>query len=367
MVGCDGGKSSARAAVGVLDQHCRIPPPAGSQGCRIKPSDGRSGGFADVGLALDALGGRAALAVQGQPGQQPVTQGVEAGMRPRTTARTRPVNLQYESGTRISEKGAVVFRGRISPPQHVVPDVDGDANAELEDVIPPSLRSGVAGRPKAMAGCSPAPVWTTVARALASVGSTAGEDRSGPQDKSMPMKTGRTRQSSRAIRNDMTSRRHSPSFRQACQPQSSQNVSPPGAILGRPSWVGFGQPPGDLRGVSELPVGDLADAPARGVKSYGRAPVIDFQPRGAPGHKPCQRAKEGEDRDSGQCRCKGLHEEACISAPGWMILTSCRSGRTSRTGHKPFDSRSSLIATSAEARSRPFSMSETCARERRPI
>gem|GEM_PF-6636318 len=355
MVGCDGGKSSARAAAGVLDQRCRIPPPAGSQGCRLKPSGGRSRGFADVGLALRALGGRAALAVQAQPRQQAMTQGGQtcaaaAAIQPRTAARTRPVNLRYEAGTLFSESGAVVCCVQETAAQHVIPDVGGDANDVLKNVIPPSLRSGVAGRPEAMAGCSPAPVWTTVARASASVGSTAGEDRSGPP-RSIPMKIGAGHIQSRAAERVMSPRRHAPRCRQSCHPQPSQKFSPPGAILGRPLPVGFSQPSRDLRGITVLQLGDLPEGVALfEMKPEGLSPVVAlrqpegdiYQSRRTP--NPTTRDREDEpgresansitDHPSKYADPRHAALSACIAAPQQRTpLFEGRAGPTVKVGH----------------------------------
>ena len=123
MVGCDGGKPPARTASGDHDQRCRNPPPAGSQGCRPViepgPSGGRSGCFANMGLALITLGGRAAFSVQAKPRQELVTEGGEtraaaSAEQPRTAAQARPVNLRDESGTVVNQTGAVVERGALA-------------------------------------------------------------------------------------------------------------------------------------------------------------------------------------------------------------------------------------------------------------
>ena len=203
MVGCDGGKPSARTASGDHDQRCRNPPPAGSQGCRPViepgPSGGRSGCFANMGLALITLGGRASFSVQAQPRQELVTEGGEtrataSAEQPRTAAQARLVNLRDESGTVVNQTGALVERGALAAAQHCVPTWTGDA--VLDGGVPPptsaravrasaagrsiaggdpcvensegrspsSLRRGTAGMAVATTGLSPAPVRLTVAR-----------------------------------------------------------------------------------------------------------------------------------------------------------------------------------------------------------
>ena len=158
MVGCDGGKPSARAASGDHDQRCRNPPPAGSQGCRPViepgPAGGRSGCFANLGLALITLGGRATFSVQTQPRQELMTEGgktraAASAEQPRTAAQARLVNLRDESGTVVNQTGALVERVALAAAQHCVPAWTGDA--VLDGGVPPptsarAVRASAAGR-----------------------------------------------------------------------------------------------------------------------------------------------------------------------------------------------------------------------------
>ncbi|KAK0351130.1 hypothetical protein LTR94_026213, partial [Friedmanniomyces endolithicus] len=105
MIGFDGGQRFPFAASGVLDQRCRIPPPAGSQGCRQRPSGGRSECSANVGLALITLGDRSSLAVQAEPREELMAKGGEtraaaSNERRQSAAQTGLVKKWDESGTR---------------------------------------------------------------------------------------------------------------------------------------------------------------------------------------------------------------------------------------------------------------------------
>lgn len=82
MVGLNEGKRAARAVAGVVAGVVapprRIPSPASCGGGSIRPLGGLTG-LADVGGARLALGGPAALAVQGEALQQLAQQGLQAG------------------------------------------------------------------------------------------------------------------------------------------------------------------------------------------------------------------------------------------------------------------------------------------------
>lgn len=274
MVGCDGGKPSARAATGDHDQRCRIPPPAGSQGCRPViepgPSGGRSGCFADVGLALITLGVRPSFPVQAKPRQELVTEGgksraAASAEQPRTAVQARLVNLRDESGTVLNQTGAVAEEGALAAAQHCVPAWTGDA--VLDEGVPPptgaaavpasaagrssagedpdveisgkdapsSLRRGTAGMAGTTTGRSPTPVRLTVARGATQRRSDA--PRSTPRKTSLggaaaissriwTASSGVTSSPKRAT-GETNGRMHRPALEQSCHAQSSQRDCPP--------------------------------------------------------------------------------------------------------------------------------------------
>lgn len=409
MVGCDGGQPSARAATGDHDQRCRIPPPAGSQGCRPviepEPSGGRSGCFADVGLALITLGVRPSFPVQAEPRQELVTEdgkprAAASADQPRRAAQARPVNLRDESGTVLNQTGAVAEEGALAAAQHCVPAWTGDA--VLDEGVPPptgaaavpasaagrsragedpdvefserdapsSLRRGTAGMAGTTTGRSPAPVRLTVARLMARNPWSSREYRSrkdgaassSASSSNSACDIGRQRVAS----GDAKGLRQKPTPWQSGQAQSSQKPPPPRAILQRPCPVGLSKPLRDLARISAKLFSDLTVGPVLLVKADGEALGARVVYR--LGNGPEQTCDQGGG-GNGRSRRDGLER---LQADTWLSLgvrmtrTSCRSGRVSATGHRPRDKRSRRIATSAEARSRPLSMSATCPRDLRP-
>lgn len=407
MVGCDGGKPSARAATGDHDQRCRIPPPAGSQGRRPViepgPSGGRSGCFADVGLALITLGRRASLAVQAKPRQEPVTEGREAraagsAEQARAAAQVRPVNFRDESGTVVIQTGAMAEEGALATAQHCVPAWKGDA--VLDEGVPPptgaaavpasaagrssagedpdveisemdapsSLRRGTAGMAGTTTGRSPAPVRLTVARLKARNPWSSREYRSGwgravsssASSSSSAPDSGKPR----SAMGDAKGLRQKPTPWQSGQAQSSQKSPPPTAILQRPCSISFGEPLSDFLRMAAQLLGNLPVGPVLRVEPNGDAlkPGRRLRLQVPPDQPALQGACHGRDTEEHPSD----HADTWLSVGARMTRTSCRSGRVSATGHSPRDRRSSRIATSAEARSRPLSMSATCPRDLRP-
>lgn len=398
MVGCDGGKPSARAATGDHDQRCRNPPPAGSQGCRPViepgPSGGRSGCFADVGLALITLGVRPSFSVQAQPRQEQVTEGgkaraAAAAEQPRAAAQARLVNLRDESGTVVNQTGAVEEEGALAAAQHCVPAWTGDA--VLDEGVPPptgaaavpasaagrssagedpdveiserdapsSLRRGTAGMAGTTTGRSPAPVRLTVARLMARNPWSSREYRSrwdgaassSASSSNSACDIGRQRVAS----GDAKGLRQKPTPWQSGQAQSSQKSPPPRAILQRPCPVGFSKPLRDLTRVPAELFSDLTVGPIQGMEADGEAlgaRVID-----RPGNGPEQPCRESSGRESDHScrRLKQHHALTCRSVVDRITWTSCRSGRRVETGTAPKEIRSTVIAKSVGHRSTPRS------------
>lgn len=398
MVGCDGGKPSARAATGDHDQRCRIPPPAGSQSCRPViepgPSGGRSGCFADVGLALITLGVRRSFPVQAEPRQELVTEGgkpraAASAEQPRTAAQARPVNLRDESRTVLNQTGAVAEEGALAAAQHCVPAWMGDA--VLDEGVPPptgaaavpasaagrssagedpdveisekdapsSLRRGTAGMAGTTTGRSPTPVRLTVARFKARNPWSSREYRSrwdgaassSASSSNSACDIGRQRVAS----GDAKGLRQKPTPWQSGQAQSSQKSPPPRAILQRPCPVGFSKPLRDLARISAELFSDLTVGPIQGMEADGEAlgaPVID-RPGKMP-EEPCG-VSSGRESDHSCRRLKQHHAPACSSAVDRITRTSCRSGRRVETGTAPKEIRSTVIAKSVGHRSTPRS------------
>lgn len=411
MVGCDGGKPSARAATGDHDQRCRNPPPAGSQGCRPViepgPSGGRSGCFADVGLALITLARCASLAVQGKPGQKPMAErgqpsAAASAERPRPAAQAGFVNLRDESGTFGNQTGAMVRNGVLAALQHVVPAAGG-GDAILREVAPSPSWRGSAGMADAATGLSLSPVRRSVAAARLwarnvwsarlncksgsvlvprpvgfittrtssgppgsypiQIGTVAGVASSSASSSSSACDKGRPR----AATGDANGRRQKPTLWQSGHTQSSQKSPPPADTLDHPVYIGFSEPAGDFAGVAAKLFGDLPVGPVLCVEADGQA--LETSGINRLGDRPEQAGDQsrGCKRTCHADKLEAHHAEARPSGCGRTTRTSWRSGRVSRTGHCPADIRSSLMATSADALSLPFSMSETWARERRPI
>ena len=400
MVGCDGGKPSARAATGDHDQRCRIPPPAGSQGCRPViepgPSGGRSGCFADVGLALITLGGRASLAVQAKPRQEQVTEGREAraagsAEQARAAAQVRPVNFRDESGTVVIQTGAMAEEGALAAAQHCVPAWTGDA--VLDEGVPPptgaaavpasaagrsiagkdpdveiserdapsSLRRGTAGMAGTTTGRSPAPVRLTVARGATERRSDT--PRSTPRNTSFggaaaisskiwTASNGVISSPRRAI-GETNGRMHRPAAKQSCQAQSSQMSPPPSGILLRLRPVSFGEPLSDFAGLTVEVVGDLTVGPVLCVEPNGDAfqPGRRLQPQFPPEQPDLQGACRGRDTEEHP----NNHADTWLSVGARMTRTSWRSGRKVATGTSPKEMRSTVIARSVGHRSTPRS------------
>lgn len=304
MVGCDGGKPPARTAAGVHDQRCRNPPPAGSQGCRPVagpgPSGGRSGCFADVGLALITLARGPSLAVQGEPGQKAAKKGGQARAatsadQARASAKACFVNLRDESGTVVNQSGAVAGIERDPAAQHDVPSVGGDAVGILERVAPSSRLVG-AGLVRATTELSPTPVRRSVAAAsgkpndgmssglwvqgpgTASAGVRASprKTRLGGADASSSsswMASSGVRSSPSRATGDTNGRMQMPAAWHSCQPQSSQKPPPPISMSGTAGPVFAGQPADDLARVAIEFVGDLTVRPALAVEGDGQSPA----------------------------------------------------------------------------------------------
>ena len=407
MVGCDGGKPSARAATGDHDQRCRIPPPAGSQGCRPViepgPSGGRSGCFADVGLALITLGVRPSFPVQAEPRQELVTEGSKpraaaSARRPRTSAQARPVNLRDETGTVLNQTGAVAEEGALAAAQHCVPAWTGDA--VLDEGVPPptgaaavpasaagrssagedpdveisekdapsSLRRGTAGMAGTTTGRSPTPVRLTVARFKARNPWSSREYRSGwgraVSSSASSSSSARDSGKPRSAMGDANGLRQKPTPWQSGQAQSSQKSPPPSAILERSYPVGFSEPVRDFARFATKLLRDLAMGPVSGVEAIRSA--LMARQRHLPDMGPEKPGLQDEERGPDDQYDPACHAEGRFSACTRTTRTSWRSGRVSATGHSPRDRRSSRIATSAEARSRPLSMSATWPRDLRP-
>ncbi|MET3781761.1 hypothetical protein ABIC32_002413 [Brevundimonas sp. 1080] len=407
MVGCDGGKPSARAATGDHDQRCRIPPPAGSQGCRPViepgPSGGRSGCFADVGLALITLGGRASLAVQAKPRQEPVAEGREAraatsAEQARAAAQVRPVNFRDESGTVLNQTGAVAEEGALAAAQHCVPAWTGDA--ALDEGVPPptgaiavpasaagrssagedpdveiserdapsSLRRGTAGMAGTTTGRSPAPVRLTVARLKARNPWSSREYRSGwgRAVSSSASSSNSARDSGRpkSAMGDANGLRQKPTPWQSGQAQSSQKSPPPTAILQRPRSISFREPLSDFVWIAAQLLGDLTLGPILRVEADGEAPEA--------GRRLRLRVPPAQPDVPCQCRHACGHAYPAHHADTWlpvgarMTRTSWRSGRVSQTGHNPSVIRSIAMAISAVGVRDPFSYPEICAFDRSP-
>lgn len=396
MVGCDGGKPSARAATGDHDQRCRIPPPAGSQGCRPViepgPSGGRSGCFADVGLALITLGGRTSLTVQAKPRQEPVTQGREAraarsAEQARAAAQVRPVNFRDESGTVVIQTGAVAEEGALAAVQHCVPAWTGDA--VLDEGVPPatgaaavptsaagrssagedpdveisemdapsSLRRGTAGMAGTTTGRSPAPVRLTVARLKARNPWSSREYGSGwgraVSSSASSINSARDSGKPRSAMWDANGLRQKPTPWQSGQAQSSQKSPPPTAILQRPCSISFGEPLSDLVRMAAQLLGDLPVGPILRVEPNGDALK--------PGRRlrlqvpPDQPALQGACHDRNAEEHPSDHADTRLSAGARMTRTSWRSGRKVATGTSPKEMRSTVIARSVGHRSTPRS------------
>ena len=122
MVGFDGGKGATRAAAGVVAPPRRIPSPTSCGGGSIRPLGGLAG-LADVVGALLALGGPAALAVQGEPLQKLAQQGVHA--RRKGATRQGFVKPRNESETVLGRLGRLRGQGGEGPRQHRVPANSG--------------------------------------------------------------------------------------------------------------------------------------------------------------------------------------------------------------------------------------------------
>jgi len=407
MVGCVGGKPSARTATGDHDQRCRIPPPAGSQGCRPViepgPSGGRSGCFADVGLALITLGVRPSFPVQAEPRQELVTEGgkpraAASTERPRTAAQGGPVNLRDESGTVLNQTGAVAEEGALAAAQHGVPAWTGDA--VLDEGVPPptgaaavpasaagrssagedpdveisekdapsSLRRGTAGMAGTTTGRSPTPVRLTVARSKTRNPWSSRVYRSGwgraVSSSASSSSSARDSGKPRSAMGDANGLRQKPTPWQSGQAQSSQKSPSPTAILQRPRPISFGEPLRDFARFAAQLLGDLTVCPVLRMEPNSDAfkPGRRLRPQFPPEQPALQSACHGRDTEEHPSD----HADTWLSVGARMTRTSCRSGRVSATGHRPRDSRSSRIATSAEARSRPLSMSATCPRDLRP-
>ncbi len=408
MVGCDGGKPSARAATGDHDQRCRNPPPAGSQGCRPViepgPSGGRSECFADVGLALITLEVRPSFSVQAQPRQKLVTKGgkprgAASAEQPRTAAQARPVNLRDESGTVVNQTGAVAEEGALAAAQHCVPAWTGDA--VLDEGVPPptgaaavpasaagrssagedpdvefserdapsSLRRGTAGMAGTTTGRSPAPVRLTVARLIARNPWSSREYRSGwgraVSSSASSSSSARDSGKPRSAMGDANGLRQKPTSWQSGQAQSSQKPPSPRAILQRPCPVGFSKPLRDLTRIPAELFSDLTVGPIQGMEADSEAlgaRVIDRF-----GDGPEQACDQGT---GGYCRSRrhGLerrHADTWLSLGVRMTRTSWRSGRVSATGHSPSDKRSMAMARSV-VRPTPDSSRLTWPFERKP-
>lgn len=407
MVGCDGGKPSARAATGNHDQRCRIPPPAGSQGCRPViepgPSGGRSGCFADVGLALITLRGRASLAVQAKPRQEPATEGREAraaasAEQARAAAQVRPVNLRDESGTVVIQTGAVAEEWALAAAQHCVPAWTGDA--VLDEGVPPptgaaavpasaagrssagedpdveisekdapsSLRRGTAGMAGTTTGRSPTPVRLTVARLEARNPWSSREYRSGwgraVSSSASSSSSARDSDKPKSAIGDAKGLRQKPTPWQSGQAQSSQKSPPPMAILQRPRWISFGEPLSDFVRLAAQLLGDLPVGPVLRVEPNGDAfqPGRRLRPQFSPEQPALQSTRHGRDTEEHPSD----HADTWLSVGARMTRTSCRSGRSSATWTTPRVNRSMAMAKSVGQGSAPDSNELIRPRDFRP-
>lgn len=407
MVGCDGGKPSARAATGDHDQRCRNPPPAGSQGCRPViepgPSGGRSGCFADVGLALITLGVRPSFPVQAEPRQELVTEGgkpcaAASAEQPRTAAQARPVNLRDESGTVLNQTGAVAEEGALAAAQHCVPAWTGDA--VLDEGVPPptgaaavpasaagrssagedpdveiserdapsSLRRGTAGMAGTTTGRSPTPVRLTVARLMARNPWSAREYRSGwghaVSSSASSSSSARDSGKPRSAMGDANGLRQKPTPWQSAQAQSSQKSPPPTAILQRPRPISFGEPLRDFARFAAQLLGDLTVCPVLRVQANGATleAGLRLRPQVTPEQPTLQSTRHGRDAE----RYPGNHADTWLSFGERITRTSWRSGRRSATWTTPRVRRSMAMARSVGQGSAPDSRELMRPRDFRP-